>query len=335
MAEMAPNHASSITFVSFPGLPFPLPVLFGRRILERVRALQPDVVVLDSIAAAFVAPWLRLNQLPLASILHQPPGGVDHGRVRWFIQEKLDRRAYRQAARLLVASDSLADELAREGMDRKWLTVIPPGRNVSSVEVEPPIDLRKGRSAAFLCVANWLPNKGIHQLLEAFALLPDDAGTLHLVGDDRADLSYAAKICRRLTQPDLNQRVVAHGPVSRQEISVLYRSADVFVLTSATETYATSAGEAMAEGLPVIAYAVGNLPHLLDDDREGFLIPPGDVAAFSAAMQRLATDENLRKRMGDSGKERAMKRPSWEETASAFFGALREVAREGSSALEP
>lgn len=335
MAEMAARNNASMAFVSFPDWSFPLPVLLGRRILQKARALQPEVIVLDSIAAAFVAPWLRLHRLPLVAMLHQPPGGVDHGPVRRFIQVRLDRRAYRRARMLLVASDSLADDLARERIERKRMRVVQPGRDVSSADGETPIDLRKGRSAAFLCVANWMPNKGIHHLLDAFALLPDDSGTLHLVGDDRAVPSYAAKIRHKLNRQDLRDRVEVHGAVSREEVSDLYRSADVLVLASARETYATAAGEAMAEGLPIIAPAIGNLPYLLDDGKEGFLVPPGDVQTFARAMEILAKDETVRKRMGEAGKRRAMKRPTWEETASMFFGVLREIARESSNALEP
>jgi glycosyltransferase involved in cell wall biosynthesis len=53
--------------------------------------------------------------------------------------------------------------------------------------------------------------------------------------------------------------------------AALYRAADVFVLAASREPYGTVWGEAMASGLPVIGWRVGNLPHLAKDEREGLL----------------------------------------------------------------
>ncbi|MBV9282541.1 MAG: glycosyltransferase family 4 protein, partial [Chloroflexi bacterium] len=223
------------------------------------------------------------------------------------------------------ASDSLADELESAGVPRERLRVVPPGRDVASGVVAPVGDLRRGRSAAFLCVANWIERKGIHHLLEAFARLPAEAGTLHLAGDDRADPAYAARLWRRLARPDLAGRVVVHGPASREEVAGLYATADVFVLPSLKEPYGTVYGEAMAAGLPVVGWRAGNLPYLADDGREGLLTSPGDVAGLSRSLERLARDEPYRRRLGQAAADRARSRPTWEESAALFFGAIREV----------
>jgi len=77
MAELAPDCGAAVRFVSFPERPFPLPTLAGPAVLRQSRS---DVLVLDSIAAAFLGPWLPLHRTaPLVGSLHQPPGGVDHG----------------------------------------------------------------------------------------------------------------------------------------------------------------------------------------------------------------------------------------------------------------
>src|SRR5206468_2596889 len=90
----------------------------------------------------------------------------------------------------------------------------------------PPGDLRRGRRAAFLCVANWVERKGLRDLLDAFARLPPDAATLHLAGDDRADPRYAARLRARLARADLAGRVVVHGPLPREAVAALYEAAD-------------------------------------------------------------------------------------------------------------
>src|SRR5712691_3042704 len=111
LAELAPLHAARLQFLSVPDRPFPLAIAHGRDIMRQLARSDADVIVLDSIAAAFVGPWLiqREPPRPMVAMLHQPPGGIDHGPLRTSVQAILDRQAYRRARRLLVASDSLAE----------------------------------------------------------------------------------------------------------------------------------------------------------------------------------------------------------------------------------
>jgi glycosyltransferase involved in cell wall biosynthesis len=325
MAGCAPRHAAWLEFVSFPERPFPLAALDAPAVLRRARALGAQALVLDSIVAAFLGPWLatRPPGAPLVAMLHQPPGGIDHGPLRTGVQARLDRLAYRRARRLLVASESLADELVAEGVPRRRLRVVPPGRDVASHDGPPPGDLRRGRRAALLAVGNWVERKGIHSLLDAVALLPNDAATLHLAGDDRADARYASRLRARLGRPDLAGRVVVHGPLPPERVAALYRAADAFVLPSLKEPYGTVYGEAMAYGLPVVGWHAGNLPYLAGHEREGLLVRPGDVLGLSRAIQRLADDAPLRARLGTAARERALARPTWEESGALFFRAIR------------
>jgi glycosyltransferase involved in cell wall biosynthesis len=326
MAEAAPAHDARIVFLSFPEWPFPLAVLRGAGVLRRSQELGASAVLVDSIAAAFVAPALatRHDRVPMVAVLHQPPGGIDHGIVRATAQAPLDRLALRRADILIAASDHLAEQLVHAGFAQWRIRVVPPGRDVARNPERPVQDLRRGRRAAFLTVANWLPQKGILDLLEAFARLPADAATLHLAGDESADASYAARVRSRLTGGDLAGRVVTHGPLSREKVAGLYQAADAFVLPAASETYGTVWGEAMAFGLPVVGWRTGNLPNLAEDEREGLLPEPGDVKALSQALRRLALEPDVRARLGAAAKQRGLARPTWEASAERFFAAIRE-----------
>ncbi len=327
VARAAAQHGARLEFVSFPDWPFPLAALDGAGVLQRSRQTGAQALVLDSIAAAFLGPWLLLRPppIPLLAMLHQPPGGIDHGPARALLQAGLDRLAYRRARRLMVASQSLAEQLMGEGRPAERIRVVPPGRDVAVPTGDAPPNLRQGRRAAFLCVANWMRRKGLHSLLEAFARLPREAGTLHLVGDDGGEARYAAALRVRLAAPDLRDRVVAHGPLSTGEVAALYQAADVFVLPSLKEPYGTVYGEAMAAGLPVVGWRAGNLPYLAEDGREGLLIEPGDVGALAQALALLADDADLRRRLGNAARRRALTWPTWEQSAALFFACIREV----------
>jgi glycosyltransferase involved in cell wall biosynthesis len=326
MSDAAPAHEARIIFLSFPEWPFPLAALRGAAVLRRCEELRASAVLVDSIAAALAAPALatQRHRVPVIAVLHQPPGGIDHGVVRARAQAPLDRLALRRADVLIAASDHLAEQLVEAGFARSRIQVVPPGRDVAPPPKGPVQDLRNGRRAAFLTVANWLPRKGILELLEAFAHLPADAATLHLAGDQSVDARYAARVRSRLTEADLTGRVVAHGPLSREDVAGLYRAADAFVLPAAREPYGTVWGEAMAFGLPVVGWRAGNLPYLAEDEREGLLLEPSDVDALSQALLRLALDRDVRASLGAAAKRRALARPTWEASAARFFAAIRE-----------
>lgn len=322
LAAAAPRHEAEMSFASFPDKIFPLPALFGRAVMAR--ASDVDVVVVDSIAAGFAAPWLRHATPLVVGMLHQGPGGIDHGWVRTHLQAWLDRRAYARMRAVLVASDSLAEKMRGTHRD---IRVVAPGRDVAA-DTDPEImDLRRGRAVAYLCVANWIARKGIVELLDAFATLAEGAGTLHLVGDDAVDPRYAREVRNRLHR--LGDRVVAHGVVPEERVAALYRDADVFVMPSYKEPYGTVYGEAMAAGLPVVGWRAGNLPYLANDAREGFILTPGDTRALAGALHRLSGDGALRAAMGEAARARAAALPTWGETASTFFRELRDLIETG------
>ena len=328
IAALAPRFGARIRFVSVPPAPFPLPLAAGPLVLRRLAVQHPDLVLIDSIAAGYLAPWLPLRRprTPSAAILHQPPGGIDSGAVRTALQAALDRLAYRGDFPLLAASAALADDLAAAGLPRHRLRVVPPGRDVAPAPATPPGDLRRGRRVGLLSVGNWVARKGLLDLLEAVSRLPDDAVTLHLLGDPDAEPGYADRVRARLARPDLAGRVAVHGPLPVEEVAAMYAAADVFALASSREPYGTVYGEAMAAGLPVVGYAAGNLPQLARDGEEGLVVPPGDVAALAAALRRLAEDEVLRSRLAWAAARRAASFPTWEETAATLFGELRLIA---------
>jgi glycosyltransferase involved in cell wall biosynthesis len=325
MADAAPAHDVDFRFVSIPDVAFPLPALRGPAVLRRARA--GDVVLMDSIATAFLAPALRRAPLsvPLVAVAHQTFGGIDHGPLRTRLQAGLDRSVYRRADRVIAASEALAGELVAGGLDGALVDVVPPGCDPGAPELPLP-DLRGGRSAAFLAVGNWVERKGIIELLEAFSALAPDAATLHLVGREDVERRYAARVRDRLRRPDLSGRVVVHGPVPRARVATFLAAADAFVLPSIREPYGTVYGEALAMGVPVAGWRAGNLPHLVEDGKEGILVTPGDVAGLAAALDRLASDQGLRDRLRKGAEARGQALATWAESADRFFRIVRDVA---------
>jgi glycosyltransferase involved in cell wall biosynthesis len=316
MANLAPDHDARVEFLSVPSWPFPLATAAARRVVRH--AERADVMVVDSLAAAFLAPW-RLPR-PVAAILHQPPGGIDATALKRTVQRWLDHLVYRRCDVLLLASDGLIGSAPG-----RPCVVVPPGCDIAVPPPGPLPDLRQGRRVAFLSVGNWVRRKGMLDLLEAFARLPGDAATLHLVGRTDQDHQYADRVRSRLGDPDLAARVVVHGPLQPTEIARLYAASDVFVLPSYEEPYGTVYGEALAAGLPVIGWRAGNLPNLADDGCEGVVLEPGDVTGLASALRHLTSDDEYRHRLAAAARVRGSGLPTWDQTASRFFETLKQT----------
>jgi glycosyltransferase involved in cell wall biosynthesis len=113
------------------------------------------------------------------------------------------------------------------------------------------------------------------------------------------------------------------------ELDQAYARADALVLASRAETYGMVVTEALARGLPVIATAVGGLPESLgraaDGCRPGILVPPGDQAALSRALDSWLSDPELRRRLRRAARERRETLLGWSTTTDRIAQALRQL----------
>ncbi|WP_437903957.1 glycosyltransferase [Sorangium sp. So ce327] len=109
------------------------------------------------------------------------------------------------------------------------------------------------------------------------------------------------------------------------------RELDVFALIAEPAGCPNASLEAMAEGLPVVATAVGGMSEQVDDGVTGRLVPPGDAEALAAALVELGADPARRARMGTAGWERARERFSLERMVADYVGVClggRDVRRD-------
>jgi len=142
--------------------------------------------------------------------------------------------------------------------------------------------------------------KRVDELLSAVALLDHrDRPGVDIVGDGSRRAAWEA-LARRLGLAD---RVTFHGFVEDAALLAAYARCDVFCMPGIAELQSLATMEAMAAGKPVVAADAMALPHLVRPGRNGWLYPPGDIAALAERLHRLLTDPAALTRMGQASRE--------------------------------
>ncbi|MDO5495257.1 MAG: glycosyltransferase family 1 protein [bacterium] len=109
------------------------------------------------------------------------------------------------------------------------------------------------------------------------------------------------------------------GRLGGEDLAAAYAALDVFVHTGRHETFGLTVQEAMAAGVPVVAPAEGGPLDQVVDGETGFLFDPDRPEQMRAAIQRLVEDPELRRRMGEAGRRRALTR-SWDAINDDLIG---------------
>jgi glycosyltransferase involved in cell wall biosynthesis len=147
--------------------------------------------------------------------------------------------------------------------------------------------------------------KGPLVLMKAFAETHEQVpGVRLMIAGDGSQKEQVNALARSL---NVESSYAYSGVYTRpNERKAFMHDVDVFVMPSFTEGTPNSIIEAMANGKPIIASAVGGIPDMIDSSA-GILVPPGDSAALSKAMTYLAGNKELRLTMGKAARERYLK----------------------------
>ncbi|SON57384.1 GDP-mannose-dependent alpha-(1-6)-phosphatidylinositol monomannoside mannosyltransferase [Hartmannibacter diazotrophicus] len=163
------------------------------------------------------------------------------------------------------------------------------------------------RPVTILSVGRAVEKKGYDVLLKALAQLPAELHWrfIHIGGG--AKLSDLKRLTLSL---GISDRVTFEGALDQQDVLARYRSSDIFALACRVTADGDRDGlpnvlvEASSQGLVCVSTDVSGVPELLSDGENGFIVPPEDPAAFSAALERLIRDPALRLRLGAAAEQR-------------------------------
>lgn len=226
---------------------------------------------------------------------------------------------------IFCISDAVAQQFKSKKASEK-ITVIYDGIVVPE---RPPVHRQKNNSEPFhvLSVGRIAPYKGQDVLIRALGSLLDRGFDvrLTLVGDVYGErVSYRESLESIAVELEIDEYVEFAG--FSENIEPFFANADVFVLSSTRpEGLGLVVLEAMAAGTPVVASNNGALKEIIDDNKNGLLVEPGDHQAIADAIEEIIRDPELRRRLAEAGFERVAEKFTVEEMNRNIVTAYRQA----------
>jgi phosphatidylinositol alpha-mannosyltransferase len=259
-----------------------------------------------------------------------------HAYAGWSLAYEFGRRFLGSYGRRLHGRIAVS-AAARHFADRYFpgdYRVIPNGVDVERFRRAEPIARWRDGTKNILFVSRLENRKGVMDLLKAYRLVRK-AGC-----DCRLLLAGAGPLEKQVRRYLLTRRtggVELLGRVSDAEKDRLFASADIFVApATGRESFGIVLLEAMAAGKAIVASDIHGYRSVVRRGEQGLLVPPQDRKALAAALLQLLGDDELRARMGASGRERVLQFtwPNVTARVEAYYGfAIRRLAAHG--ALPP
>ncbi|OGO37437.1 MAG: hypothetical protein A2W35_16260 [Chloroflexi bacterium RBG_16_57_11] len=294
-----------------------------------LRRLHPDLLHYPH----FDLPWLSPGRVvatlyDLKYIARPDFFPTSHWLRRWIIQS-MTRHTLRRASRVIVPSQSTADDLvARLKAEQDKLTVIPLGVDESYfIPIEPgaitQIRRHYGLEGPFVFfVGERRPHKNLDGLLRTFDIFRHRAvSNYHLVIAGRAYPGYNRP--EQFSQTlGLSGRVHFLDDIPDIDLIALYQAADAFISLSLYEGFGLPVLEAMACGTPVVASNVTSLPEVTGE--AGLNVPPDDPEQAATALLQIIPGGEMREANIALGLERA-RRFTWKRCAQETLQVYREA----------
>lgn len=288
------------------------------RLALKVRRLKPDLCYgRDALSLAAVAHLGR----PLVFEAHNIPRA---GSLRWKLLEWLMAR--RNFLRLVCITDSLRRLYLAQFPTLVHDSVIVAASGATEIGLVEPSPSWPGRDQAFQVgfVGRPYRGKGIETIVAAAASLEDV--DLHIVGAQKGDVAWL--------EAALPSNIHFHGYRTQPELGAYYARFDAVVapygarVTDASGTESTNVlsslkiMEYMSSGIPLVASNIPGVSEVLTDGDTALLIPPGDVAAFVAAIERLRSEPDLGRRLATRARDRCLESYTWAARARLVLDGL-------------
>jgi glycosyltransferase involved in cell wall biosynthesis len=294
-------------------------------IVRALRELQPDVVAAHTAKAGLLA-RIACAVLGFSAVF------TPHG---WAITNRISRRQGKLFRLVEAFASVVTSRVINVCEFEAQLAMTHRVAPASKLEVVhngiPDIeeDLRADTTRQpprLVMIARMAKPKDHATLLAALSRLKHLPWSLDLCGDG----PLQGQIKAQAAQLGIQNRVRFLG--FRGDTAALLQHAQIFVLASRFEAFPYTILEGMRAGLPVVASSVGGIPEAVVPGRTGLLAPVGDVDALAGHLASLIVDPELRKKLGDGGRERYLGHFTFSNMLEKTLRIYQEIVSAGSAA---
>ena len=208
---------------------------------------------------------------------------------------------------MIPEGQGVLNDLKNGGITKKPMKVLGYG-NVRGVDMErfSPARFKATKNPdvfTFVFVGRIVGDKGINELVEAFVKLHDKHRNtrLVLVGNYEHELDPVSDKTRKLI--DTNDGIEACGPKYGDDLLQMYVDADCFVMPSYREGFPNTVLEAGAMGLPSIVTDINGSREIIENEKNGLIVPSKNANALYDAMERMLTDDKAREIMKSNARQ--------------------------------
>jgi glycosyltransferase involved in cell wall biosynthesis len=310
---------------------------YGLRVALDLRKRGCDVVHVHNLS----------QYLPLIKFLNPRTRIVLHMHCEWLTQLPLElvQPRIQYASLILGVSEYITGKIrSRFPGQMAICKTVFNGVQIQALDPSNSVESQIEKPLTILFVGRLTPEKGIHDLIDAFALVseqfpdsvlriigPDSRTPIEYIVDlaDNPKLSELKKFYTKSYTQILRERIPAHirvnvkflGRLPHEQLTQYYSQADVLVNPSLSESFGMALVEAMERGIPVIGTKVGGIPEIIVPGETGFLVEPGNVQALANMIIRMFADDRLRKKLGDAARTQAVQQFSWDRIAQNIIEA--------------
>jgi L-malate glycosyltransferase len=287
----------------------------SRRLLRRVR---PDLLLTYNFGAVEAA--LANRVLPLCPHVHFEDGfGPEESERQLPRRVWLRRLALSGRRTKIVVPSRTLEAIARRqwGFGAERVLYLPNG--IDCARYEPtsrpePLGLRRQPDELLIGAVGMLrPEKNIARLLRVFATVPSTSPVRLAVVGDGAERPRLESLAAELGIAD---RVTFTGFVAQPQRAMV--EFDIYASSSDTEQMPLGMIEAMAAGRPVVATAVGDVPHLLPAEQLPYVVPKSDEVLFAQRLRDLLGSPERRSILGDANRDLARRTYTIEQMVERY-----------------
>jgi len=226
----------------------------------------------------------------------------------------------KQADGVVAKTDGEAGLLAGFGVERARLTVVPNGLDPGEMDGGDGERFRRRFSVdgpLVLHLAHKSVLKGSRDVVEAMRLLWRHGSGARLVLAGSTEEGFGRYL--RSLAPEVRERIIDLESPDEQLKKDALAAQDLFVLPSRADSFGYVFLESWYYAKPVIGAMAGGIPAVIDDGRNGLLVPCGQAGVLAEYIARLLGDAGERERLGRAGREKLLRRFDWNRTVFPLY----------------